>query len=56
MCQNLGFTRLYQSSSELSEALRHGASPQAPALLEQVTADYRQTADAIRAFRDGLGA
>ena len=56
MCQNLDFTKLYRSSSELSEALRHGASPQAPALLEQVKADYRQTVDAICAFRDSIGA
>ena len=55
MCQNLDFTRLYRSSSALSEALRHGITPEAPALLEQVRTDYGQTADAIRAFREGLG-
>ena len=56
MCQNLDFTRLYHSSSALSEALRHGPTPQAPALLDQVREDYRQTMEAIRAFRDSLGA
>ena len=55
MCQNLDFTRPYRSSSALSEALRHGITPEAPALLEQVRTDYGQTADAIRAFREGLG-
>ena len=55
MCQNLDFTRLYESSAQLSEALRHGITPEAPALLEQVRTDYGQTADAIRAFREGLG-
>ena len=56
MCQNLDFTKLYQSSSALSEALRHGASPEAPALLDQVRSDYRQTVDAIRAFQSSIGA
>ena len=56
MCQNLDFTRLYRSSSALSEALRHGVTPEAPGLLEQVRADYGQTVEAIRAFREGLGA
>ena len=55
VCQNLGFTPLLDSSSQLSEALRHGITPEAPALLEQVRTDYGQTADAIRAFREGLG-
>lgn len=52
VCQNLSFTKLYQSSSALSEALRSGFTPEAPALAEQVNADYRQTADAIRAFQE----
>ena len=36
VCQNLDFTRLYRSSSQLSEALRNGFTPEAPALAEQV--------------------
>lgn len=56
VCQNLDFTRLYHSSSELSEALRNGFSPQVPALMRQVEADYRQTVDAIRAFQESIGA
>ena len=32
VCQNLDFTRLYRSSSQLSEALRNGFTPEAPAL------------------------
>lgn len=30
ICQNLSFTRLYESSSALSEALRDGFRPEAP--------------------------
>ncbi|MCI9402280.1 MAG: Hpt domain-containing protein [Oscillospiraceae bacterium] len=56
VCQNLSFTRLYQSSAPLCEALRDGFHPEAPALKEQVDADYRQTADAIRAYQAGLEA
>ena len=48
VCQNLGFTKLGQSSSELTEALRGGHAPQDGSLLEQVKADYALTADAIR--------
>ena len=56
VCQNLDFTKLFHSSSELSEALRNGFTPEAPALVERVTADYRQTTDAIRAFQESVGA
>ena len=51
VCQNLDFTTLYRSSSALSEALRNGCSPEAPALVEQVKADYQQTIEAIQAYR-----
>lgn len=54
MCQNLGFTALGKTSSELSEALRNGYTPQADGLLEQVREDYRRTAQAIRTFREGI--
>ena len=56
VCQILSFTRLYQSSAPLCEALRDGFHPEAPVLKEQVDADYRQTADAIRAYQAGLEA
>ena len=55
VCQNLGFTRLGQSSHDLTEALRGGKSPAADGLLEQVKEDYRQTAGAIRAFKQSNG-
>lgn len=54
LCQNLSFTRLSDSSSQLTEALRNGCGPEAPALAERVAADYQQTASAIRSFREGL--
>ena len=55
VCQNLDFTQLYRSSSELSEALRNGCSPEAPALVERVKADYQQTLEAIRAYQASAG-
>ena len=55
VCQNLSLSRLLASSSDLSEALRHGYTPEADALLERVKADYRQTAGAIRTLEASLG-
>lgn len=54
ICQNLSFTRLFASSSALSEALRNGITPEAPALVEQVKADYQQAAAAISEFQGGV--
>lgn len=54
MCQNLGFTRLGQSSSQLTEALRGGVTPQAQELYPQVLEDYERTAAAISAYKEGL--
>ena len=55
VCQNLAFNKLYQSGSQLSEALRNGYSPEAPALAEQVGEDYRQTVAAIRSYQEANG-
>ena len=55
VCQNLGFDRLYKSSSELSEALRNGFTPEAPALVERVKEDYQQTIQAIQAYQASAG-
>ncbi len=54
MCQNLSFTKLGKSSSELTESLRGGVSPNTPALLDCVCADYKETTDAINAFKAEL--
>ena len=52
MCQNLSFTRLLKSSSELAEALRYGWTPQADKLMEQVRTDQLTVTEAIRAFSE----
>lgn len=54
VCQNLAFTKLCTSSTQLCEALRNGFQPEAPTLAQQVTADYEQTVSAIRAFQAAL--
>lgn len=56
VCQNLSFTMLGKSSSELSEALRGGYTPEADALTLQVKEEYQQTVQAIRAFQEAAGA
>ena len=53
MCLNLGFTRLAESSSQMTEALRAGDLDEGRALLEGVRADYDRAVDAIRAFQAG---
>ena len=51
--QDLSFTKLYQSSHAITEALRTKDYDLAAQLLSKVKADYQQTADAIRAFQGG---
>ena len=53
VCQNLGFTVLGKSSSDLSEALRNGYTPEADGLFQQVKGDYELTAQAIGTFQEG---
>ncbi len=56
VCQNLSLTRLADSASELTEALRGGTiTAEASALAEKVDADYRLTEQAISAFRAQSG-
>ena len=52
MCQNLSFTTLLESSSRLTDALRHGWTPEADQLLEIVKEEQRTVTEAIRTFRD----
>lgn len=54
MCQNLSFTKLAASSSNITEALRSGDMAAAKGLLESVRGDYELTAEAIRAFKASL--
>ncbi len=55
VCQNLGFTKLYEISNQLNEALRNGLSPEAPALAEDVKAEYQRTVTTIKAFKESAG-
>ncbi|MDE7245790.1 MAG: Hpt domain-containing protein [Oscillospiraceae bacterium] len=55
VCQNLSFTRLYEISGKLNEALRNGPTPEVPALVEDVKEEYQKTIDAIRAFKESGG-
>lgn len=55
VCQNLAFTRLLDSSSRLSDALRNGWTPEADTIVEQVKEDYRLTAEVIQEFREKCG-
>lgn len=55
ICQNLGFKRLQKSNSEMSDALRHGWTPEADALTPVFKEDYTLTANAIRDFRKECG-
>lgn len=55
VCANLGFARLLESASALTEILRPEADTipeSAFALMEQVRGDYQHTVDAIRRYRD----
>lgn len=54
MCANLAFTKLQNSSSELTEALRAGDLARGKALFPQVAADYQTTVDAINTYKAGL--
>ncbi len=48
VCQNLSFTKLFSSSSLMTEALRDGNTEEAANILSQVKADYEQTVSAIK--------
>ena len=51
VCQNLSFTKLHQSSHEITEALRTKDYDLAAQLFPRVEADYVQTAAAIQAYQ-----
>lgn len=50
VCQNLSLDRLFQSSQEVTEALRSGEDHTTPEMIERLDADYKQTVSAIRKF------
>lgn len=54
VCVNLGFDRLYECSSELTELLRYGSSDGADILLARVEESYELTADALTRFKESM--
>ncbi len=52
LCQNLGFSRLLESSTRLTEALRYGWSAEAAGLVDEVADDYRQVARAVQQLEE----
>lgn len=52
--QNLSFTRLYEESGKLTEALRGGANPDAEVLLSQVSVQYEKVCQALRQYQGEL--
>ncbi|MCM1257138.1 MAG: Hpt domain-containing protein [Clostridium sp.] len=51
LCQNLDFLTLFQSSNNMSEALRNGKADNADSILEQVKKDYELTLTAIKELK-----
>ena len=54
ICSNLGITKLQESSSALTEAVRDGQPLTDMALFEQVQKDYKETVQAIEAYKASL--
>lgn len=52
VCVNLGFDKLYESSSVLTELLRAGRTDGADELFAQIEASYGKTVEALTAFKD----
>lgn len=52
VAQNLGFTRLCEASSRLTEELRQGWGENTEALLQQVEVAYQSTTAAIRTYEE----
>lgn len=52
ICQNLDFTKLFNSVAPLTEELRGGNAPSSPDLIKQVTKDYQTTVSAIKELNE----
>lgn len=48
ICQNFGYTRLFKSSSDLTELLRNGSLEGTEQKMKQVEKDYRQMIEVIK--------
>ncbi len=53
VAQNLGFTKLYETSGHLADVLRREWSEEAFPLARQVEAAYQKTIAAIKAYQEG---
>ena len=51
ICRNLSFTRLYESSSLMTEALKAGDFENAAAGMPQLSDDYHQIIRAVEAYK-----
>lgn len=51
VCSNLRITRLYDSASKLTEALRSASYNEAEECMKQVDRDYECTVEAIKSYR-----
>lgn len=54
ICQNLGFTKLFNTVDPLTEALRGGCALTDKSLVDRFCEDYSQTVSAIRSFQAEL--
>lgn len=50
---NLGFTKLFEVSDAMTEALRDGEKPENETLLGKVKEEYERTIDAIQELQNG---
>lgn len=50
---NLGFTKLYEVSDVMTEALRDGEKPENETLLGKVKDEYQRTIDVIQELQNG---
>ena len=51
ICQNLSFTRLFESSSLVTKALKENDWNKAVDMMPQLSKDYRETIDVIKDFK-----
>lgn len=51
VCANLGFSKLQEAASELTEALRGGTKPKDMSLVDATTAEYERTVSALNAYQ-----
>ena len=54
ICQNLSFTRLYESSNQVTQALKKGDYEKAVALTPQLSEDYYCVIHSIEEYKRGM--